>query len=117
MPPFARRSLPVLLAAALLPFAGAASAQDAGPESAIYVSMCPEEPVGGRCLDAAGGASDTELTALAPDGSARSVLTDNDAYEQRPVWSPDHERVVFSVGPRDYDCERNRGLRTMDADG
>lgn len=108
----------VPLALALLPGASVAAAQDpVEPSSAIYVSMCPDEPVDGRCQDMLGGRADTELTALAPDGSTRRILTDNDAYEQRPVWSPDGERVAFSLGRRGWGCDTNSGLRTMAAGG
>lgn len=117
MPPFTKRALPALLAAALLPVAGTASAQDTAPASAIYVSTCSEEPVLGRCRDASGDPLDTELTAVAPDGSTRTVLTHNDTYEHRPVWSPDSGRIVLSIGRKGWSCSYNKGLRTMDADG
>lgn len=113
-----RSFAPALLAIALVPAGGAASAQDpAGAASAIYVSMCTEAPVASRCVDAAGERLDTELTALSPDGSTQRVLTSNDTYEHHPVWSPGSDRVVLSLGRRGWSCNRNRGLRTMDADG
>lgn len=54
-----------------LPLGGVAAAQGFEPASAIYVSMCSEEVLAGRCLDSTGERLDTELTALAPDGSVR----------------------------------------------
>lgn len=105
----------MLLALASSPGTSAASAQD--PGSAIVVSMCSEDLVVGQCRDLAGDRIDTELTLLSPDGSEKRFLTDNDAYEHRPAWSPGHDRVVFSLGRRGWSCETNRGLRTMDADG
>lgn len=103
---------------ALSAVSGAAAAQDPPePVSAIYVSMCPEPVVAGQCRDAIGQRLDTELTALSPDGDERRVLTDNRAYEHRPVWSPDAERVAFSLGRRGWSCDTNQGLRTMAAAG
>lgn len=113
---YVTRAVPAFLALALVPVAGGASAQEAEPASAIYVSMCPDPAVGGRCVDGAGEPQDTELTALSPDGSSRVVLTDNRAFEYQPVWSPDSTRMVFSVGRAAWDCDK-AGLRAMDVDG
>jgi Tol biopolymer transport system component len=109
---------PALLTVALVTAGGGASAQDPDPpDSAIYVSMCTETPVASRCVDGSGEQLDTELTALSPDGSTQRVLTTNETYEHHPVFSPGSDRIVFSLGRRGWSCDRNRGLRTMDADG
>jgi Tol biopolymer transport system component len=53
-----------------------------------------------------------DLYAMAPDGSAVTQLTDDDAVEHQPSWSPDGSAIVFASGePLDQD------VVVIDADG
>ena len=46
------------------------------------------------------------------DGSDQTRLTDNDAWDDRPTWSPDGSRIAFS-SERDGNSE----IYVMNADG
>jgi Tol biopolymer transport system component len=65
-----------------------------------------------------GQATDSaEIYTMNADGSNRTLLTNNSAYDAYPAWSPDGTKIVF-VSDRDSNDESSVGeLYVMDADG
>ena len=86
------------------------------------------EPAGAGTFPGANGriafvtydGTDTEIASMNPDGSEMTLLTENspaaggvDADDQRPAYSPDGERIVFTSN-RD---QPDREIWVMDANG
>ncbi|MDT8436323.1 MAG: BTAD domain-containing putative transcriptional regulator [Gemmatimonadota bacterium] len=54
----------------------------------------------------------TDLFLVRPDGSGETALTDDDAFEADPAWSPDGTRIAFRKGPWDAGDVHVVDLRT-----
>ena len=55
---------------------------------------------------------DAEIFVMNPDGTEVRQLTDNDAWDYSPAWSPDGKHIAFdSNHPHDYE------IFVMNADG
>jgi Tol biopolymer transport system component len=64
--------------------------------------------------------AEREIYTISADGTDLTRLTDNQAYDGEPAWSPDGQKIAF-VSSRDFGPDGNdmwkRALYVMDADG
>lgn len=85
------------------------------PNSLYGPSWAPD---GSRILFTQEAGGDSEVYAVAPDGSGRTNLTNREGYDGNGSYSPDGRTIVF-VSTRDALAEGHAGrdLWLMDADG
>ncbi len=76
---------------------------------------------GGKRLLLAGapaGAERADLYTVRPDGSELAQITDDQAVERAPSWSPDGTRIVFAESTGEFqNKDYGQDVFVMDADG
>jgi Tol biopolymer transport system component/tetratricopeptide (TPR) repeat protein len=104
-------SLPVALPSALPNISSVVSTPTA-PPTVVASASSTGIPQNGLILFTSTRDAYTEIYVMNIDGSYPTRLTNNMAYDHRPVWSPDGRQIVFST-----DRDRNFEIYVMDADG
>jgi len=61
--------------------------------------------------------TNNEIRMINPDGTALLNLTEGQATEDGPVWSPDGSRIAFNTGPSDQPLESDVAVMNPDGSG
>jgi Tol biopolymer transport system component len=86
----------------------------------LNVNVCPlfaEAPTTPKILFTSSRDGNSDIYIMNPDGSEQVNLTKHPAVDQRAVWSPTGEQILFVSNRHDFRSRGNRDLYLMDPDG